>query len=116
MKKTFKLQVEGKNPDRVLDAHKHEIRKYVKRQRRVPLPAGVDFWDFDCKFGRTEESAEVVHLAEIITRIDVAVAEGAEQFFVEVLAKAGHRRARPAGEAAAHQHDGFDEGDDDLTP
>ena len=116
VRKTFKLQVEGKNPDRVLDAHKHEIRKYVKRQRRVPLPAGVDFWDFDCKFGSTEESAEVVHLAEIITRIDAAVAEGAEQFFVELVAKDGHRRTRPAGESAAHPADGFDEGDDDLTP
>ena len=116
VRKTFKLQVEGKNPDRVLDAHKHEIRKYVKRQRRVPLPAGVDFWDFDCKFGSTEESAETVHLAEIITRIDAAVAEGADQFFVELLAKEGHRRVRPAGEAAAHQNDSFDEGDDDLTP
>ena len=38
MKKTFKLNVEGKHPDRVLEAVKHEIRKYVKRQRRVPLP------------------------------------------------------------------------------
>ena len=65
MRKTFKLQVEGKHPDRVLDAIKHEVRKYVKRQRRVPLPAGVDFWDFDCKFGSAEESAEPVHLAEI---------------------------------------------------
>ena len=116
MRKTFKLQVEGKNPDRVLDAHKHEIRKYVKRQRRVPLPAGVDFWDFDCKFGNAEESAQAVHLAEIITRIDDAVAEGAEQFYVELLAKEGHRRIRPAGESAAHQSDGFDDGDDDLTP
>ena len=116
VRKTFKLQVEGKNPDRVLDAHKHEIRKYVKRQRRVPLPTGVDFWDFDCKFGNTEESAETVHLAEIITRIDAAVAEGAEQFFVAVVAKDGHRRIRPAGEIPAHHADGFDEGDDDLTP
>jgi hypothetical protein len=57
-----------------------------------------------------------VHLAEIITRIDAAVAESAEQFFVEVVAKDGHRRVRPAGESAAHQNDGFDEGDDDLTP
>jgi hypothetical protein len=31
MKKTFKLNIEGKNRDRVLDAVKHEIRKYVKR-------------------------------------------------------------------------------------
>ena len=47
MKKTFKLNIEGKNPARLLEATKHEIRKYVKRERRVPLPEGVDFWDFD---------------------------------------------------------------------
>ena len=118
MRKTFKLQVEGKHPDRVLDAIKHEVRKYVKRQRRVPLPAGVDFWDFDCKFGNAEESAETVHLAEIITRMDAAAAESAAQVFVEVVAKEGHRRMRPAGQALATQADSFDDpnpegGDDD---
>jgi hypothetical protein len=127
VRKTFKLQVEGKHPDRVLDASKHEVRKYVKRQRRVPVPAGVDFWDFDCKFGSAEESAETVHLAEIIKRMDAAAAEGAAQIFVEMVAKEGHRRVRPAGEALATQADGFDdqgsddgegddEGDDDLRP
>lgn len=111
MRKTFKLQVEGKHPDRVLDAIKHEVRKYVKRQRRVPLPAGVDFWDFDCKFGSAEESAEPVHLAEIIKRMDAAAAEGAAQVFVEMVAKEGHRRVRPAGAALATQADGFDDPD-----
>ena len=109
MRKTFKLQVEGKHPDRVLDAIKHEVRKYVKRQRRVPLPAGVDFWDFDCKFGSAEESAEPVHLAEIIPRIDAAAAESAVQVFVEMVAKEGHRRVRPAGEALATQADGIND-------
>jgi len=122
VRKTFKLQVEGKHPDRVMDAIKHEVRKYVKRQRRVPLPAGVDFWDFDCKFGNAEENAEPVHLAEIIKRMDAAAAEGAAQVFVEVVAKNGQRRVHPAGEALAAQADGFDdhsdekgddEGDDD---
>jgi hypothetical protein len=115
VRKTFKLQVEGKNPDRVLDAIKHEVRKYVKRQRRVPVPAGVDYWDFDCKFGASEETAEPVHLSEIITRMDAAVAEGAAQCFVELVAKDGHRRVRPAGETSAPAAD-FDEGDDDATP
>jgi hypothetical protein len=109
VRKTFKLQVEGKHPDRVLDAIKHEVRKYVKRQRRVPLPAGVDFWDFDCKFGSDEESAEPVHLAEIIQRMDAAAAEGAVQVFVEMVAKEGHRRVRPASEALATLADGFDD-------
>src|SRR5438445_150104 len=69
MKKTFQLKAEGKHPDRVLEAVKHEIRKYIKRERRRELPAGADFWDFDCKFGLTPESAAVAHpgnLTELI--------------------------------------------------
>ncbi|MES2978237.1 MAG: DUF6172 family protein [Pseudomonadota bacterium] len=95
MRKTFKLQVEGKHPDRVLDACKHDVRKYVKRQRRVALPEGVDFWDFDCRFGADEASATPVHLATLTGLMDTAAAEGAAQFYVEIVAKAGHRTARP---------------------
>ena len=98
MKKTFKLNVEGKHPDRVLEAVKHEIRKYVKRQRRVPLPEGVDFWDFDCRFGATEASATIVHFATITALIDaVAKGEGGvkgDAFYLELLAKNGVRRVK----------------------
>ena len=97
VKKTFKLNIEGKNRDRVLEATKHEIRKYVKRQRRVPLPEGVDFWDFDCKFGTNEENAVVIHFATITEMIDAVANEGGEQFYLDMLAKTGHRTARPAG-------------------
>ena len=38
MKKTFQLAQEGKKPDRLLEATKHEIRKYIKRERRRALP------------------------------------------------------------------------------
>ena len=100
MKKTFQLHIEGKNSDRVLDAIKHEIRKYIKRERSRPVPAGADFWDFDCKFGRSAETAEVAHLAALIGLIDGVAREGGAQFYVEILAKGGHRQARPvqAGE------------------
>ncbi len=96
MRKTFQLQVEGKHPDRVLDACKHDVRKYVKRQRRVPLPEGVDYWDFDCKFGPSEDKAQSVHLATLTGLMDSAAAEGAAQCYVEIVAKHGHRQARPA--------------------
>jgi hypothetical protein len=96
VRKTFQLNIEGKNRDRLLDAIKHELRKYVKRQRRVPLPEGADFWDFDCRFGLSQEQAEVVHLAELVPRVDAAAKEGADSFYVEMLAKTGHRSARPA--------------------
>lgn len=95
MKKTFKLNIEGKNRDRVLDAIKHDIRKYVKRQRRVPLPEGADFWDFDCRFGSGEDTAVMVHFATIMGLVDVAAKDGADAFYLEMLAKTGHRSARP---------------------
>jgi hypothetical protein len=46
------------------------------------------------------------------------------QVFVEMVAKEGHRRVRPAGEALATQADGFDDpnpevgedGNNDLKP
>lgn len=107
MRKTFQLNIEGKNRDRVLEAVKHEIRKYVKRQRRVPLPEGVDFWDFDCKFGPSAELAEVIHFATITEQIDAVAQAGADAFYLELLAKNGVRTVKPAhikaSEAAAAQ-------------
>ena len=96
MKKTFNLNIEGKNRDRVLEATKHEIRKYVKRQRRVPLPEDVDFWDFDCKFGASADMAVDVHFATITALIDAVAAEGGDAFYLELLAKEGRRTAKPA--------------------
>ncbi len=105
MKKTFQLHVEGKHPERLLEAIKHEIRKYIKRERRRDLPEGVDFWDFDCKFGATQETAEVVHLNDITVRMDeVALAQGT-QCYVEILAKHGMRKPRAVSDAVEpHTH------------
>jgi len=94
VKKTFQLNIEGKHRDRVLEATKHEIRKYVKRQRRVPLPEGVDYWDFDCKFGNTEANATGVHFATLTSLIDALAKEGGDSFYLEILAKNGYRGAR----------------------
>ena len=101
MKKTFQLTIEGKHRDRVLEAVKHEIRKYIKRERRRVLPQGVDYWDFDCKFGLTPEAADVVHLATITASIDAVAKAAGEKFYIEILAKPGHRKARPAADAEA---------------
>ena len=107
VKKTFQLNIEGKNRDRVLEACKHEIRKYVKRQRRVPLPEGVDYWDFDCKFGTSAENAVVIHFATITELIDAVASEGGDSFYLELLAKTGHRAARPAGARDVEPDDRF---------
>ena len=94
MKKTFQLVVEGRHRDRVLDAVKHEIRKTIKRDRRRALPAGIDYWDFDCKFGVSAEQAVETHLATLTGLIDAVAQAAGTQFYVEILAKPGHRKAR----------------------
>ena len=98
MKKTFKLQVEGKNNDRVLEAIEHEVRKYVKRERRKTLPKGVDYWAFDCKFGVTSEVAEVLRLSELTKKMDEVALAGGDSFYVEILAAQGIRKPREVGD------------------
>ncbi len=59
------------------------------------MPDGVDFWDFDCKLGASETDAAPVHFAALITGVDALVKDGAEQFYVEIISKHGHRTLRP---------------------
>ena len=96
MKKTFLLHVEGKHPDRLLEASKHEVRKYVARQRRAALPEGVDYWDFTCRFGSSEADASPVHFATLIGLMDAAAKAGAGSFFVDILGQHGIRKPKPA--------------------
>lgn len=100
MRKIYLLRPEGKHPDRVLEAVKHDIRKYMKRERRRELPEGASFWDFDCRFGADKESAQTTHPAELIGQLDALARSGGEQCYVELLAKPRTRQPRPLGEAA----------------
>lgn len=100
MKKTFQLAVEGKHPERLLEAIKHEIRKYFKRERRRALPEGADFWDFDCQFGAAQDAAVPAVEAELMRLIDAVTQGGGTQFYVEILAKPGKRQSRVKDGAA----------------
>ena len=91
MKKTFKLSHEKIKLPRLVDAIKHEIKKYIKRERRRTLPEGADYWDFDCRFGIEEASSEVIHMSEINKSISWAESEQLESFYLEILAKPCHR-------------------------
>jgi hypothetical protein len=95
MKKIFKLSHPKVKLPRLVEAAKHDIRKYLKRERRKVLPEGVDFWDFDCKFGHTVEDAKDIHLSEICKAIDEVEKVELESFYVEILIKPGHRTKRP---------------------
>ena len=109
MKKTYPLIAEGKHPDRVLDAVKHDIRKYFKRERSRPVPAGADFWDFDCKVGASADSAEGVRVGAVIEAVDAVARSGANAVYVQILSKQGVRVPAPAKTAAAE--DAAPEGD-----
>lgn len=95
MKKTFKLSHPKIKYDRLIEAVRHDVKKYIKRERNKTLPEGVDFWDFDCKFGNTSEDVQVIHLAEIPKYIDQVKAQQLESFYLEIIAKPGVRTKKP---------------------
>jgi hypothetical protein len=89
MKKTFVLTHAKIKFPRMIEAAKHEVKKYLKRERKKPLKDGADFWDFDCKYGATQENAEVIHLSAINKNIDSAEELGLKSFYLEIIAKPG---------------------------
>ncbi len=95
MKKVFQLRDGKKHEDRVLEGIKHEVRKYIKREKRKTLPQSETmYWDFDCRVGAEESSAPVVEFDALIKAIDMVKESGAEQCYVEVFAKAVEKPPR----------------------
>lgn len=98
MKKTFKLSHEKITVPRMFEAFKHEVKKYIKRERRRALPDEADFWDFDCRFGNDEASSKVIHLSEINKLISWAESEQLESFYLEIMAKPALRNKTSSAE------------------
>lgn len=94
MKKTFPLHAPGKADARVVEGIKHDVRKYVQRERRKTLPEGFDQWDFACKVGADAATADVKNLQTVAAAIDAVVQAGLDSVYVEVVAAAGHRAPR----------------------
>ena len=91
MKKIFKLKEGNKNPARQLDAIKHEIRKYIKREKRKHLPEGVDFWDLKCKFGQNDEEPKSIEFIDITKHIDEASEQDCESIYMEIISTKGYK-------------------------
>lgn len=87
MKKVFQLTSPNKDPERQLDSVIHEIRKYIKRERKKPLPEKADYWDFDCRIGENAESAKEFVLDNLNARINKFVEADKESFYIELLSK-----------------------------
>jgi len=88
MKKIFKLTDPKKHEDRVLEAVKNDIRKYVKREKKKDLPdKSTMYWDFDCKIGTAADDAKTVVYEELIKALDTIKSTGVTEVYVEILAK-----------------------------
>lgn len=94
MKKTYQLNHPKIKLDRLLEGAKHDVNKYVKRERAKKLTAKVDYWDFDCKFGDTPEAMKEIHLAEMNKYIDQAKERQLDSFSIEVQVKPGRRKSK----------------------
>lgn len=88
MKQTFKLVHPKIKAARIVDSIKHDIKKYLKKERSNALPKGTKFWSFDCKLGTTEEMAAVVTLSSLMSSIDEMAERKVETIYVEMTAKA----------------------------
>ena len=95
MKKLFALQDPRKADARVRDTIKHEVRKYVSRERKKKLPEGFDRWDFACKVGPSAAAAERTLLKTTSAAIDAVAATGVTQVYVEVVAVPARRFEAP---------------------
>ncbi|MES2922255.1 MAG: DUF6172 family protein [Verrucomicrobiota bacterium] len=94
MKKQFPLTAPNHQSARVVEQIKSDVRKYLKRERKKPLPEGVDFWDFNCKVGQDGAEPETKHVEELVPAIDQAAAAGCGTVYIEILAKPAHRTSK----------------------
>ena len=88
MKKTFKLDHPKIKVPRIIDSIKHEIKKYLKKEREQKLPKGAKFLKFDCKLGQSEETAVAVPHLELMKSIDEMAVNNTKTIYVEIDAKA----------------------------
>ena len=94
MNKTYKLIDEKRDKERVVDAIKHEVRKYIKREKNKVLPEGVDFWNLECKISKDKDALAFVEFPSLIKMIDTLVEEKAESLNIEILSFEGIRKPK----------------------
>ncbi|MGH7955631.1 MAG: DUF6172 family protein [Opitutaceae bacterium] len=92
MKKSFPLHAPRKADARVLDAIKHEVRKYVKRERRKPLPEPGAEWTFECRAGPDLAAAKPSALKDISAAIDHIAKSGVDHLYIEIIAVPAARK------------------------
>jgi len=88
VKKVFQLTDQKKHTDRILEAVKHDIRKYSKRElRKVLAEPETTYWNLDCKIGITDNEAKSVVHKELLKALEDIHATGATQVYIEILSR-----------------------------
>ena len=100
MKKIFSLTHPKIKVARLIDGIKHDLKRYIKRERGKKRPEGVDFWNFSCKMGLTAERASEIHISDLGKGLDRAEEQGYESVYVEITAIPGCRTKK---EPSHHQ-------------
>jgi len=88
VKKTYQLTATNKEPARVVEAIKNEVRKYIKREKRKTLPEGMNVWNIDCKFGKDDATPETIAFQDITKCIDEAAESNCKSIYLELLSSA----------------------------
>jgi Family of unknown function (DUF6172) len=101
MKKSFPLQDPARDQPRVIEAVKHDVRKYLKRERRKTPPEGFELWEFNCRVGPDPATAVSKTVKELIDAIDAVALAGSTTVYIEIIAVPAKWPARIAPAAAA---------------
>jgi Family of unknown function (DUF6172) len=102
MKKTFQLHDTKKAPERIVEAIKNELRKYIKRERaKKGKEESKLFWRTECRFGKSADSAQSVEFETLIKQLDTVVPQQWTECFVEVIVSVEPReeKKQPTTEA-----------------
>ena len=94
MKKTFLLTDSRKDPQRVLEAVKSNIKKYIKREKRKELPEGSNFWKIDCKFGTSDKTASKIRFEDIMKNINEVFEDRQDSFYIELTSSASNLKLK----------------------
>jgi len=86
LKKTFKLRESEQNSDRILEKIKHQLRKYLRREKKKTIKDLNGFLDFECRFGKDENSSKEVTFNDIIKLLDKAKEDDWNECYIEIIA------------------------------
>jgi hypothetical protein len=92
MRKTFSFISETKKPERVADKIKHELKKYITRERKKKLPESFNVWHFDCKVGLDDQQTYEIKISDLNKKVDEYQKKEVDTFYVEITAKPANKK------------------------